>query len=451
MAEYEGKSKRRKKKIMRTFKINEISGVDRPAQAPARALLMKRNDEPTAELDKAMGGKAALTTSDMGHTHLVPLEDFEGEEMRSGLTSFAEGHDHPWVMGEDGTVTIGWMNDHTHTIDVVGKRQHLEDEQEKRTFTSEQREALAESGAAMSDGSFPIENKADLSNAIQAFGRAKDKPGVARHIKRRAKALGASDMLPTEGKLADLLGKSADDDSAGDPGQLEDNHMTDKTQKAEVQKPTVEELEAKLAKAEQLATLSDSHKEHYKSLEGEAAEAFLAKSAEERQAEIDAISKAASEDDPVVYTTHEGVAIHKSAGDAVVEALKKADDIVKKNEELQKQNERNALEKRAESDLSHLPGEMDVHVALLKAVDGIEKEELREKAHAALKAHSENMSGAFDTYGHGGQIEKDDSAEGKLDELAKNYAKEHNMSYEKAYSAVLDTEEGSSLYAKAYG
>lgn len=75
----------------------------------------------------------------------------------------------------------------------------------KAEFSADDRKKLAESGAAMPDGSYPIRNKADLSNAIQAFGRAKDKPATARHIKRRAAALGATDMLPTDGALANLM------------------------------------------------------------------------------------------------------------------------------------------------------------------------------------------------------------------------------------------------------
>src|SRR5207248_11302960 len=62
---------------------------------------------------------------------------------------------------------------------------------------------LADKGHALPDGSFPIANKGDLKNAIQAIGRAKD-PGKAKaHIKARARALGAADMIPdTWGKRA---------------------------------------------------------------------------------------------------------------------------------------------------------------------------------------------------------------------------------------------------------
>jgi hypothetical protein len=66
----------------------------------------------------------------------------------------------------------------------------------KRDFSDDNRKELASSGAALPDGSFPIENKGDLENAIRAIGRAKDPEKAKAHIKARAKALGASDSIP---------------------------------------------------------------------------------------------------------------------------------------------------------------------------------------------------------------------------------------------------------------
>lgn len=70
----------------------------------------------------------------------------------------------------------------------------------KRDFTDKQRKNAAESGAAMPDGSFPIENKEDLKNAIDAHGRAKDPDAAKEHIKQRAKDIGAEDELPDDWK-----------------------------------------------------------------------------------------------------------------------------------------------------------------------------------------------------------------------------------------------------------
>ena len=63
-------------------------------------------------------------------------------------------------------------------------------------FNQMQRRRLSAKRQAMPDGGFPIRNVADLKNAIQAFGRAKNKPAVKAWIKKRARELGATNLLP---------------------------------------------------------------------------------------------------------------------------------------------------------------------------------------------------------------------------------------------------------------
>lgn len=66
-------------------------------------------------------------------------------------------------------------------------------------FTKKQRDEMAESGEAMSNGEYPIRDKhgeQDLANAVAAIGRAKDRAAVEAHIRKRAKALGLTDKLP---------------------------------------------------------------------------------------------------------------------------------------------------------------------------------------------------------------------------------------------------------------
>ena len=67
---------------------------------------------------------------------------------------------------------------------------------DKRERSMATREAMAQAGTAMPDGSFPIANGADLRNAIQSVGRAKDYEKAKAHIISRARALGMMDMLP---------------------------------------------------------------------------------------------------------------------------------------------------------------------------------------------------------------------------------------------------------------
>lgn len=77
---------------------------------------------------------------------------------------------------------------------------------EFKDFPAEKREALAKEGKALKDGSFPIENAADLRRAVKAYGRAsKDKQAaVRRHIVKRARALGKADLVPSDWREAAL-------------------------------------------------------------------------------------------------------------------------------------------------------------------------------------------------------------------------------------------------------
>lgn len=65
-----------------------------------------------------------------------------------------------------------------------------------REYSQEERERLASEGKAMPDGSYPIVDREDLENAIQAIGRAKDPEATKRHIKKRARALGLEELIP---------------------------------------------------------------------------------------------------------------------------------------------------------------------------------------------------------------------------------------------------------------
>lgn len=69
---------------------------------------------------------------------------------------------------------------------------------EKRDYSAATRERMAREGTAMRDGSFPIANETDLRNAIQSVGRAANYDAARRHIIRRARALGLTELLPED-------------------------------------------------------------------------------------------------------------------------------------------------------------------------------------------------------------------------------------------------------------
>jgi hypothetical protein len=141
------------------------------------------------------------------------------------------------------------------------------------------REKLASKNQALDDGSYPIRNISDLKKAIQAFGRAGDKGKVMTWIKRRAKALGAENLLPDSWKTANASvqdverGLSGSDQldslSLSDPGAThampDENEITLESILAQ-QQALIERLEARLeerdtqlsAANQQIGTLSDS-------------------------------------------------------------------------------------------------------------------------------------------------------------------------------------------------
>lgn len=126
-----------------------------------------------------------------------------------------------------------------------------EDDVDFADFTAEERKKLAKSGEAMADGSFPIRNKADLTNAISAYGRASDTSAAKRHIIKRARALGATEMLPESwGKVA----AAADDESGLDIRHklhTENVDTTEQEKKMAEEKALLAEAEKKLKAAEE--------------------------------------------------------------------------------------------------------------------------------------------------------------------------------------------------------
>lgn len=105
------------KRIFRSFKIREISIVDRPAQEPALIGLVKK----APPLSTMMAKQAVLTEVTEGHQHLLDPCDLDSSG--AGRTSYASkvgedyGHDHAWVV-VDGKIKLSLNEGHTHEVDV---------------------------------------------------------------------------------------------------------------------------------------------------------------------------------------------------------------------------------------------------------------------------------------------------------------------------------------------
>lgn len=120
-----------KKKIMRCFKISEISAVDRPAQGGARMAIMKRDSEGGNKMTKQEADvlkRLRLTSSVDGHSHLINDTEEGGETSWTKAEGAEYGHSHPWVKNDDGSISLGEADGHTHDVlDTTFKSIHSEE------------------------------------------------------------------------------------------------------------------------------------------------------------------------------------------------------------------------------------------------------------------------------------------------------------------------------------
>ena len=368
---------RGRRRIMRKFRIDEISGVDMPAQEGARALLLKR-DAASDRLDKS-GLVNLVTGTANGHAHGITVRRYRDGELNiwvehAQADSGDTGHSHALMMSAEGVYTVVENAGHSHTLD-----------------------------------------SAALAAAIVA-----------------------------------TVNKEAD--------------MTDE------ERARLAKLEKELARSNAIVALGPEHRAHFDELStDEHKDKFLAKSDSERDALIAEAKKRAEEKearknaaDPVVYTTEAGIEIRKSDG-ATMLALAKQQDATAKdlaaerkdNAALRNQAATADFEKRAETELAHLPGTVQHRAALLKAAEGIEDEQAREAATNALKAGDAALAPAFGVMGVAGGQDVGKAAgaadpEAEMDALVAEYRKAHpEASFAQAYAAVMQTEKGREILAKS--
>lgn len=104
----------RKRRILRSLIVDEVSGVDRAAQAPAQALLRKRAPGEPEAIKKYE--RPMLTTLVDGHQHILDDQGQGGDTSWARSEGDEYGHSHPWVRTLDGNLTIGASEGHTHDL-----------------------------------------------------------------------------------------------------------------------------------------------------------------------------------------------------------------------------------------------------------------------------------------------------------------------------------------------
>lgn len=135
------------------------------------------------------------TKSVEGDVISVDADMFEGYDAFAVEIDGLDGKSYDVFVSLDGEV-LGW--DEYEADEAADIDAEVADLALKRMYDEEARNAMAEAGEALPDGSFPIKDEDDLKNAIQAYGRAGDKEAAKAHIMKRAAALGKEDLIPED-------------------------------------------------------------------------------------------------------------------------------------------------------------------------------------------------------------------------------------------------------------
>ncbi len=391
-----------KKRRMTKFTINELSAVDFPAQEGATALIMKRQPLSDVEVTTRTSTNCNDLTLANGPFQTLTLTDPKDvvKNVEDGvvvITSSDEGHSHGLWLQPAATGGSTWFSvnpddesshDHPWVVEADGNL-----------------------SVGMNAGH---DHSVDRAALLQAFMRLRPTLLQEETVISMARKCGL--RIEADGGIIDI--------------SKEDVSMTP-------------EDTARLERAEKLAELNDAQRVHFNGLNEDSQAAFLGKSNDERQLEAHeaALSKQDTPaPDPVAYTCDDGTSIRKSDGDLVLKLAKDADESRRELAVERAVNKQRDFEKRADESLTNLPGNVQVRAALVKAIDGIEDEDLRLAAGLAVIAGNNALKGVFTVAGHGSN--ESPSAVGdagdKLEALAKARATEKSIDFITAYSEVAN-------------
>jgi len=159
-------------------------------------------DESVFEQKSALSGMTVIGFSDAAE---IAIKSIEGQviavepDVFEGVDSYAveidgiDGKSYDVFVSLDGEV-LGYdkyESEEAQEIEAEAAEIAL-----KRAFSDDKRMSLAKEGMALPDGSYPITSEEDLRNAVQSYGRAKDKEAARLHIMKRAKDLGKENLIP---------------------------------------------------------------------------------------------------------------------------------------------------------------------------------------------------------------------------------------------------------------
>lgn len=250
--------------------------------------------------------------------------------------------------------------------------------------------------------------------------------------RRRMKELMEKEGMSEEDALASVMRGGSRTKRAGPPGDHDDSRES---------AMDIEELQKKLGDLESDVATMKSEKASAEA-ERDALRAAVEKAGFTVEKSDDRVEVRAPAEPE--YEEIGGEKIMKgSLPESAIALLRKQ---ANENAELRKREEQRELEKRAETEAGMLSGEVSVRAALLKAVDGIEDEELRGKVRETLKAANAAHEIALREKGVSAPEDDPSSPAARIAELAKAlFESGKASSMEAARAEVYKTEEGRQL------
>jgi hypothetical protein len=194
--------------LLATQDVDKIMGVKSADQGDSEVRII---DIKTAEavaikaLQDEFGTEGTVINADS--------EIFEGFDAYVFEVDGKDGYSYDLYVGVDGHFLGTDVYDQTEAEDIEAEAAELA---LKRAYSEESRMEMAKRGFALPDGSYPIKDEADLRNAIQAYGRAKDKEKAKAHIIKRAMDLKLEDLIPENWVPKDIQKEAAGEKAALD-------------------------------------------------------------------------------------------------------------------------------------------------------------------------------------------------------------------------------------------
>ena len=376
--------KRSNKRVMRDFMIKEISAVDRPAQGHARMTLMKR--------------------------------DGDGDDKEFNKLTCVETLVKRYIDPSDGPISLEA---------VVAENKSEEDYWDRLRIVSPYINALETSLRSIAGaGDVSEEDKiSSMRSSVESFMALvrTESMGLAKALDKTFSGIDAGDngnskgdetMTDAEKKLLSDLQKQNDElikkletvtaasTDAKKAGELQEqidtlskgvDELTEKLEKAAVD---AVEKDAEIEKAK----MPVDQREHMATLGKEDKAKFMSLSADERKQAM----KKTLEDDEVLEIA--GKSIRKSAVGEDMFAVVKAQQEENKNNadklaKSESETRRTKLEKRAEDEISHLPGTAAEKADVLGAMESMD-EATRGALTKILETAEKTIVAGFDRFGH---------------------------------------------------